>query len=72
MSRFFRRYYGERGEGFIECHHRQPLDALVEGTKTRIDDLALLCANCHRMFHIQRRWLSVEELKTIINRKAAN
>jgi 5-methylcytosine-specific restriction protein A len=38
--------YGDRGRGFIECHHTRPVATLAEGQKTHIDDLALVCANC--------------------------
>ncbi|MFE5143264.1 HNH endonuclease [Streptomyces fagopyri] len=42
--------YGELGAGYIEVHHRPPLH--ISGvTETRIADLALLCADCHRMCH---------------------
>lgn len=65
----FSKVYGERGEGFIECHHTRPVHTLEPGSKTRLKDLALLCANCHRMVHAQRPWLSVDELKALINTK---
>jgi 5-methylcytosine-specific restriction protein A len=57
--------YGQRGEGFIECHHTKPLASSGE-TLTRLDDLALLCSNCHRMVHLRRPMLSVEDLSTAI------
>lgn len=47
-------FYGPRGEGYIECHHVRPVYALKPGEKTHIDDLALICANCHRMIHARR------------------
>lgn len=54
--------YGAIGEGFIEVHHVLPLH--VSGaTMTRLEDLALLCSNCHRMIHRARPWLTPEELK---------
>lgn len=43
--------YGELGVGFIECHHRVPLSELNTQRTTRLRDLALVCANCHRMLH---------------------
>jgi 5-methylcytosine-specific restriction protein A len=43
--------YGEVGSGFIECHHRTPLHELTESTVTKLNDLMLVCANCHRMLH---------------------
>jgi len=43
--------YGKIGEGFAECHHLTPLAELQPGQSTRLQDLAILCANCHRMIH---------------------
>ena len=63
-------YYGQRGEGFIECHHKKPLSSLEGEQKTHIDDLALVCANCHRMIHRSKNWLSIEELKYIISQSS--
>lgn len=57
--------YGELGEGFIEAHHLFPISQLTEETETKIDDLALVCSNCHRMLHRRRPWLTLDELKTI-------
>jgi hypothetical protein len=50
------------GEGFIEAHHRIPLRALTDQTETMIQDLAPLCANCHRMIHVGDE-CSIEELR---------
>lgn len=55
--------YGELGIGFIECHHKIPLSFMKISTKTRLDDLALVCANCHRMIHRNIDVLSVGLLK---------
>lgn len=51
---------------FIECHHRTPIAETGE-TETRLEDLALVCANCHRMLHkkINGQFLSMEILKSI-------
>lgn len=62
----FSEYYGERGIGFAEVHHLQPLEAMLAGAKTRLLDLAVLCANCHRMIHARRPWLTIDELKAIL------
>jgi 5-methylcytosine-specific restriction enzyme A len=59
--------YGDRGKGFMECHHVKPIATLVEGQKTQIDDLALICANCHRMIHRSRPWLSVAQIKNLMD-----
>jgi 5-methylcytosine-specific restriction enzyme A len=58
--------YGERGRGLIECHHTRPVHTLRPGEATRLDDLALLCANCHRAVHARRPWLSLDELRAVL------
>jgi HNH endonuclease len=61
----FESQYGPVGEGYIECHHTV---ALAEGDEreTELDDLALVCANCHRVIHRSRPMLSVEELRDLL------
>lgn len=39
------------GENFIEVHHKTPLSQIEKTVKTTLDDLILVCANCHRMIH---------------------
>lgn len=52
--------YGPSASGIIDVHHTKPLHTLVEGHRTHIRDLVLLCANCHRVVHAHRPWLSVD------------
>ena len=58
--------YGPLGAGFIECHHTLPLSELTDERPTRLADVALVCANCHRMLHRKRPWLSVQELACLL------
>lgn len=64
----FRQRYGTAGLGLIDVHHIRPLHTLESGQKTRLADLALLCANCHRVVHATRHWLSIEELKAALEK----
>lgn len=61
----FARTYGDRGLDFAECHHRVPLHASGP-TLTRLEDLVLLCSNCHRMIHRYTPWLTFEQLCGLI------
>ncbi len=61
----FEARYGARGKGFIEVHHTQPLAALLPNVVTRLIDLMLLCANCHRMVHRKKPLLMPPELRAI-------
>ena len=67
----FEDVYGPRGNGFIECHHTKPVHTLRPGDITRINELALVCANCHRMIHAQHPWLAMDELKNLIRGRYA-
>jgi predicted HNH restriction endonuclease len=58
--------YGEIGEGFIEAHHLYPISELTKETETKIEDLILVCSNCHRMLHRKRPWTTLETLKTML------
>lgn len=59
--------YGDLGRGYIEVHHTKPVHTLLAGTKTKLDDLALLCANCHRMAHRKRLPLSLDAIQSAKN-----
>ena len=61
----FASFYGPGGEGYIEVHHRRPLHTLTAVTVTTLEDLAVVCSNCHRMLH-RLQHCSVETLRTEI------
>jgi 5-methylcytosine-specific restriction enzyme A len=46
----FESFYGIHGRGYAEVHHIVPLSSRSE-QKTKLDQLAIICANCHRMLH---------------------
>jgi 5-methylcytosine-specific restriction enzyme A len=58
--------YGALGERFIEAHHIVPL-AHAGASTTKLNDLALVCANCHRMLHRARPWISPAQLQERMN-----
>src|SRR5215475_10543194 len=62
----FAAIYGDLGYGFAECHQTVPVAELTEDHRTRLADLAILCANCHRMIHKSRPMLTVQALRAII------
>ena len=58
--------YAELGRGFAECHHLTSLALLTETTETKLEDLAIVCANCHRMLHRGKPWKTIAQLKGIL------
>ena len=65
----FSEAYGATGEGFIEAHHTKPLSELTEEVETRIEDIKIVCSNCHKMIHRKRPWLSISDLQAILKSK---
>lgn len=64
----FEATYGILGSGFIECHHKIPLFKTDLEKITKLEDLALVCSNCHRMLHKSIDTLAVEDLRKLILR----
>lgn len=62
----FGHVYGHLGEGYIECHHKIPLHQLKAAQRTNLEDLSLVCANCHRMLHKSINTLTIDELTKIV------
>lgn len=62
----FREHYGSLGDGFIECHHTIPISQLRSGQSTKLKELSLVCANCHRMLHRGGELLTIAKLQEIV------
>lgn len=60
----FEKKYGTKGSGYIECHHKTALSKIKYGKPTKLSDLSLLCANCHRMIH-RTNGCTIDELTKI-------
>lgn len=56
-------------EAIFEAHHIVPLASAGE-RKTKLSDLSLLCACCHRAIHramvIEQRWLTISEARKLV------
>jgi len=56
--------YGEIGHKYIVAHH---LRLLASGpTTTKIEDIVLVCANCHAMIHKENPPIEIEKIRSII------
>lgn len=65
----FEGIYGELGHGFAECHHKKPLSLRDKNEETELNDLAIVCSNCHRMLHRKHPWLTLDELREIYEKQ---
>jgi hypothetical protein len=65
----FAERYGDLGDGFCEVHHRVPLSELTEAVTTRLEDLHVVCSNCHRMIHRTEPILTIAEFRTLLRHR---
>ena len=63
----FKTAFGERGSDFAEAHHRLPLSESSDDRESTIEDLAIVCSNCHRMLH-RKPFMTVEQLRDALTR----
>ena len=64
----FEEEYGEIGKDYIEGHHTKPVSEMMDGEQSKPEDIAMVCANCHRMLHRRRPWLTIDELSKLKNK----
>lgn len=57
----FKEVYGDIGDGFCEVHHIHPLHKSDGNVKTELNDLAIICSNCHRIIHRADPMPSIEK-----------
>lgn len=71
LCRFdFHATYGPHGAGYIQVHHVVPLHYSGR-VETTLDDLVLLCANCHVMIHRRDSWKTPDELRLLLQGPSA-
>jgi predicted HNH restriction endonuclease len=54
--------YGELGRDYAQVHHLKPLGDRTKPSQTKLDDLAIVCANCHAMIHRGGKCRSLDKL----------
>jgi predicted HNH restriction endonuclease len=64
--------YGADGERCMEAHHRIPIEQLQPDSITRVDDLAVVCASCHRIIHSRKPCIPVADLAASLKMTTAS
>ena len=57
--------YDDRGERCIEAHHKIPIEELQPDSIVHVDDMAMVCASCHRVIHSQKPCLTIDEVRAL-------
>lgn len=68
-GRDFSKVLAGRGIRVLQVHHRKQLSARDAPAVTTVEDLAVVCANCHMLLHLDpAEALSVENLRDMLER----
>lgn len=57
--------YDDRGERCIEAHHKIPIEELQPDSIVHVEDMAMVCASCHRVIHSQKPCLTIDEVRAL-------
>jgi hypothetical protein len=65
----FAKRHGGLGSKCLVVHHKKQLKDTDQPVETKLSDLAVVCANCHMMIHVNRdKALTLSQLKKRIGR----
>lgn len=56
------------GIEYIEVHHLKAIADMKDNETTSIEDVCLVCPNCHRVIHSRIPHFSIDEIKTILKK----
>jgi 5-methylcytosine-specific restriction protein A len=63
----FKECYGDVGANFIEVHHLEPLSMKKKDQINTVNDVCVVCANCHRVLHKNGATpMKIDELRQIV------
>lgn len=66
-DRDFSKLLGGRGVRVLQVHHKKQLSSRSAPSVTRVADLAVVCANCHMLLHLDSaKSLTVEKLRRML------
>lgn len=58
--------YGRAASHYCEVHHLLPLSEVERTIQTRMEDLAIVCANCHRVIHLRNPSYLLDEVRRML------
>ena len=64
----FSRAYGSAASDYCEVHHLKQLSEVEDTARTRTEDLAILCANCHRVVHLSNPPFTLIEVRSMLTK----
>ena len=66
----FEEKYHALGKYFCETHHRKPIGTAQYEVETKLEDLAIICSNCHRIIHKTKPMMTIEQFRRFLKSEA--
>lgn len=60
------------GIDYIEVHHIKAIAEMKDDEVTKVEDVRLVCPNCHRIIHSKTPHFTINEVKKIIEKNKFN
>ena len=53
----------------MEAHHKVPIEELQPDSVTLVQEMAMVCANYHRVIHFRKPCFTINEIRTLNSTK---
>ncbi len=64
--------YGDYGAGYIEIHHLKPLADSKGERESTVNDVRVVCSNCHSVLHHQGKTpMDIDKLKAFVQARSS-
>ena len=60
---------GLPGDRCMEAHHKVPIEELQPDSVTLVQEMAMVCANYHRVIHFRKPCFTINEIRTLNSTK---
>lgn len=65
----YRKYYKGITKVHLEAHHINPIAMRVKPSETKLEDIKLICSNCHTVIHSRKPIFTLEEVQKMLKIK---
>ncbi len=64
----FEQFYGSMARGAAVVHHLELFTSNDKKRKTTVEDVRVVCANCHYVLHLTKSPMGVDDLKKVVSK----
>lgn len=65
----YQEFYHKITKNYLEAHHLNPIHKRKHSEKTKLEEIALVCSNCHRIIHTEEPPIELDRMRKRLNKK---